>query len=275
MSYVTSLRGVCAGAPAGKIDAVTHAPVPNPHDHATRAASFSLGADLYAAVRPNYPAAAVDYLVPTGARRVLDLAAGTGKLTASLVARGLDVVAVEPSEPMLSRLTDALPGVEAHLAAAEAIPLDDASVDAVVVGQAWHWFDEAAAATQIARVLRPGGTLGVVWNDRDDTRDWVARFGQILHRGDRLEPTPEQRAPVLGATFGPLERRTFAWSDDVATASLRPLAASRSYLLTLPEAERDALLAAVDDLVATHPDLAGRETVALPYVTSAYVARRR
>ena len=83
----------------------------DPHDHATRAASFSHGADVYAVARPSYPDAAVDFLVPPGAQRVLDLAAGTGKLTASLVARGLDVVAVEPSEPMLERLTETLPGV--------------------------------------------------------------------------------------------------------------------------------------------------------------------
>ncbi|WP_425956523.1 class I SAM-dependent methyltransferase [Xylanimonas sp. McL0601] len=248
---------------------------PDPHDHATRAASFSQGADVYAAVRPSYPDVAVDFLLPAGARRVLDLAAGTGKLTAALVARGLDVVAVEPSEPMLERLISALPGVEAHVGTAEAIPLGDGAVDAVLVGQAWHWFDHAAASAEIARVLRPGGTLGVVWNDRDGTVDWVARFGEILHRGDRLEPDAGRGGPVLGDAFEAPEHGAFHWADEVATASLRPLAASRSYLLTLPAAERDELLAAVDELVATHADLAGRTTVPLPYVTDAYRARRR
>ncbi|QAY63136.1 class I SAM-dependent methyltransferase [Xylanimonas allomyrinae] len=254
--------------------ATTEPPV-DPHDHATRAASFSRGADVYAAVRPTYPVTAVEFLIPSGARRVLDLAAGTGKLTTSLVARGLDVVAVEPSAPMLAHLTHEFPDVETHVGTAEDIPLDDESVDAVVVGQAWHWFDEAAASAEIARVLRPGGTLGVVWNVRDTSADWVARFGEILHRGDRLEPIDEHGVPTLGALFDAPEHRTFTWSDDVATASLRPLAASRSYLLTLPEAQREDLLAAVDDLVATHPDLAGRTTVPLPYVTDAYRGRRR
>ncbi|MCL1869673.1 MAG: methyltransferase domain-containing protein [Promicromonosporaceae bacterium] len=248
---------------------------PDPHDHATRAASFSHGADVYAAVRPTYPDPVVAYLVPPGARRVLDLGAGTGKLTSSLVAQGLDVVAVDPSEPMLEQLRAALPGVEAHVGTAESIPLPDGSVDAVVVGQAWHWFDHAAASAEIARVLRHGGTLGVVWNDRDTSEDWVARFGEILHRGDRLEPVADHVTPVLGPIYDDVEEASFRWADEIATASLRPLAGSRSFLLTLPAQDRDALLAAVDELVATHPDLAGRERVALPYVTHAYRARLR
>jgi SAM-dependent methyltransferase len=246
----------------------------SPHDHATRAASFSAGAENYAAVRPSYPDEAVDFLLPAGARRVLDLAAGTGKLTASLVARDLDVVAVEPSVPMLAQLHAALPGVETHVATAEAIPLPERSVDAVVVGQAWHWFDERAASAETARVLRQGGTLGIVWNDRDASVDWVARFGEILHRGDRLEPGTDHVAPDLGPEYGDLEQETVAWADVIATSSLRPLAASRSYLLTLPASEREELLAAVDELVATHPELAGRDTVALPYLTTAYRATR-
>ena len=247
----------------------------DPHDLSARAASFSQGAGNYSAVRPGYPDGVIDFLVPDGARRVLDLAAGTGKLTKPLVARGYDVVAVEPAQAMLDELRAALPGVETYSGTAEAIPLPDASVDAVVVGQAWHWFDAAAASAQIARVLRPGGTVGVVWNDRDAEVDWVARFGAILHRGDRLEPTVEHVAPRFGDAFDAVEHAAFRWEDDVPVGSLRPLAASRSYLLLLPEGEREELLGAVDELVATHPDLAGRARVALPYVTNAYRARLR
>jgi SAM-dependent methyltransferase len=261
------------------------------HDHAARAASFRSGATNYAAVRPTYPDAAVEFLLgaappaPTppapamppapSTPRVLDLAAGTGKLTASLVARGLDVVAVDPSAAMIAELAASLPDVETHLATAEEIPLPAASVDAVVVGQAWHWFDEPAASAETARILRHGGTLGVVWNDRDTSRDWVARFGEILHRGDQLEPMADRVAPRLGPQYDDVEHGAFPWTDWIATASLRPLAASRSYLLTLPDDEREELLAAVDKLVATHPDLAGRDRVALPYVAHAYRARRR
>ncbi len=247
----------------------------SPHDHATRAASFDSGADTYAAVRPTYPDQAVDFLVPRGALRVLDLGAGTGTFTVSLVARGLDVVAVDPSTAMLKQLTAALPTVETHVAPAEAIPLPEGSVDAVVVGQAWHWFDESAASAETARVLRHGGTLGIVWNDRDVSVDWVAQFGEILHRGDRLEAVADHPVPVLGPEYDDVEHHTTAWANEITTTSLRPLAASRSYLLTLPEADREELLAAVDELVATHPDLAGRDAVALPYVTHAYRATRR
>lgn len=245
----------------------------NPHSHADRAASFQHGADLYAGARPSYPANAVDWLVPPGARRVLDLAAGTGKLTELLAARGLDVVAVEPAEAMLAHLVAALPDVEAHVGTAEAVPLPDAAVDAVLVAQAWHWFHGPAAADEIARVLRPGGTLGIMWNDRDERVDWVARFGEILHRGDRLEPDSVHAEPQLVAAFAVVEHEAFPWVDRVRTADLRQLAASRSYLITLPDDEREALLDAVDELVGTHPDLAGREFVELPYVTNAYRAR--
>lgn len=150
----------------------------DPHSHADRAASFEHGADTYAAVRPGYPDEAVSWLVPDDAGGVLDLAAGTGKLTALLAARpGRDVVAVEPAGAMLRHLRESLPGGTTLAGMAEAIPLPDGSVDAVVVAQAWHWFREAEASAEIARVLRPGGTLGMVWNSRDETVGWVARFG--------------------------------------------------------------------------------------------------
>jgi len=145
-----------------------------------------------------------------------------------------------------------------------------------LVGQAWHWFDADAAAAEVARVLRPGGTLGVVWNDRDAEVDWVARFGEILHRGDRLEPTEGHVAPAgIGDGFTAVEAATFRWTDRLPAGSLRVLAGTRSYLLMLPDDERAALLADVDALEATHPALAGRAEIDLPYVTSAYRARRR
>ncbi|MCF4121764.1 methyltransferase domain-containing protein [Antribacter sp. KLBMP9083] len=251
------------------------APDLDPYSLADRAASFEHGADVYAAVRPSYPGDAVSWLLPQGSPRVLDLAAGTGKLTALLADRRLDVVAVEPSESMLGHLRATLPGVTAMVGTAEEIPLPDGSVDAVLVAQAWHWFRQPAASAEIARVLRPGGHLGIVWNTRDDAVDWVARFGEILHRGDSLEPTSAAaRVGPLGDAFGPLGTATFRWVDRITTASLRPLAASRSYLISLPEAARDALLAEVDELVATHPDLADQDVVGLPYVTECYRAVR-
>jgi SAM-dependent methyltransferase len=131
----------------------------------------------YAALRPGYPPDAVAFLVGDRPRRLLDLGAGTGLLTDVLVGAGHDVVAVDPSPEMLAELSAHLPGVVPAVGTAEAVPLGDASVDAVVAGQAAHWFDPAPAAREIRRVLRPGGTLGLVWNTRDERVPWVAALG--------------------------------------------------------------------------------------------------
>lgn len=244
-----------------------------------RAASFGRAARVYALSRPAYPDAAVTWLLPDDAgahTRVLDLAAGTGKLTTSLVARGLQVTAVEPSDAMRDELHSALPGVEAVAGLADAIPLEDASVDAVLVGQAWHWFTPETAVPEVARVLRPGGRLGIVWNVRDHTVDWVDEFTRIVHRGDSLAPT--HRTPRLGVDgpglFGPVEHTTVPWTDTTTPAGLRALAASRSYLLTLPTTAREALLDEVDHLTTHHPALAGREELHLPYRAECWRATR-
>lgn len=228
-----------------------------------RAGAFDLGVAAYRRARPSYPDDAVRWLVPGTGCRVLDLAAGTGKLTERLKALGYDVVAVEPSDGMRAELQRSVPDVLAVPGSAEDIPLPDRSVDAVVVAQAWHWFDPRTAAPEIARVLRPGGRLSVVWNVRNHLVDWVDEFTQILHRGDPLDPS--HREPEFGALFGPLEHTTVAWEHQLPVGDLVTLAASRSHTLTLPEAERDALLAAVEHLSRTHPALAGKDVVDLPY----------
>ena len=223
-------------------------------DH--RAASFDRAAAVYQATRPSYPDEAVRWSVPPDARDVLDLAAGTGKLTARLVALGWHVIAVEPSDAMRAELSAALPSVEARHGTAEHMDLADASVDAVTIAQAWHWVDPPAASAEIARVLRPRGQVAAIWNVRDEATDWVARWTEIVHRGDSLETTYGN--PVLGGAFSAPEHATFPWTQRLRAADLRALAASRSHLILLPATERDALLDAVDELVATHPDLRGR-----------------
>lgn len=239
--------------------------------HATRAASFTHGADVYARVRPGYPDAIVGWMLPDRAVDVVDLAAGTGKLTEALVARGLTVTAVEPAAAMRAELAARIPSVRVLEGTAERIPLPDACVDAVVVGTAWHWFDETAAGTEIARVLRPGGRLGIVRNDRDETVDWLTALGRILHDGDPLEPGFALRDfdPQPGAAFGPVEHTGVRWSDRLPRAWVRDLAATRSRVLSMDPADREALLDEVDALVAAHPDLAARDTVDIPYVARA------
>lgn len=242
--------------------------------HAAHAASFTHHADEYAAVRPGYPSAAVDLLVPPGARDVLDLAAGTGKLTGALAGRGLRVVAVEPAAGMREQLAAALPGVELHDGSAEAIPLPDASVDVVTVAQAWHWFDEPAAAAEVARVLRPGGTLGIVWNDRDEDVPWVGAYGALLHEAAGPQLARDTH-PEPGDAFTDVLRTDVRWDHVLTPDELVRLAGTRSYAIVLPPDERAALLDRVRTLVTTHPDLAGRPRVPVPYVTRVYTTCRR
>jgi len=158
------------------------------------------------------------------------------------------------------------------------IPLADGALDAVVVAQAWHWFHAERAVPEIARVLRPGGRLGVAWNVRDHTVPWVEEFTRIIHRGDSLDPLhgePDLGSALGHTAFGPVERATFAWTHRILATELRTLAASRSNTLTLPPADRERLLDDVDTLARTHPDLAGRRELDLPYRTECWRANRR
>ncbi len=213
---------------------------------AGRAASFGSAADAYERGRPSYPAAALDWLLPRHARRVLDLGAGTGKLTRQLRDLELDVVAVEPSAGMREQLAQAVPGVALLDGTAESIPLPDHSVDAVLVAQAWHWVDPARAVPEVARVLTPRGRLGLVWNIRDERVGWVADLGRTMHRhGEEDGGDP---APVVGPPFGPLQRHQVEWGYRLSAAALVDLVASRSYVITLPSPQRTALLADVRQL---------------------------
>lgn len=237
--------------------------------HRRQASSFGAVAAAYERGRPPYPPEAVDWLLPAGASRVLDLGAGTGKLTRQLRDRGLDVIAVEPSEGMREQLARAVPGVPVHAGSAEKIPLPDHSVDAVLVAQAWHWVDRSRAVPEVARVLVSGGRLGLVWNIRDEREDWVAELGRILHDpGDHHR----QDRGIIGPPFGPVERCDEEWTHRLSRDELIDLAASRSYVITMPDRERAAVLAGVADLADAR--LGGNETgeLVLPYVTECYRA---
>jgi SAM-dependent methyltransferase len=231
---------------------------------ARQAGSFGAAAAQYERGRPGYPEAALDWLLPAQANRVLDLGAGTGKLTRQLVDRGLDVVAVEPSEGMRAQFAGVLPQVPVLDGTAEAIPLPDHSVDTVLVAQAWHWVDVPRAVPEVARVLVPGGCLGLIWNTRDERVAWLAQLGELMDGGVRHMDSAN---PVIGAPFGPIERHDVEWSNEVTPATLIDMVSSRSYIITSAPAEREARLDRVRDLLAHHPELAGRDSFALPYVT--------
>lgn len=227
-----------------------------------RSLSFGVQAAAYERGRPSYPPEAIDWMLQTGARDVLDLGAGTGKLTVRLVERGLDVIAVDPIPEMLEVLSGSLPDTPALLGTAEDIPLPDDSVDSVLVAQAWHWFDPERAIKEITRVLRPGGRLGLVWNTRDERLGWVKDLGRIVGHDE-----PHDSEPSLPAQFTDVARRQVEWTSYLTPQALIDLVASRSYCITSPADVRTRTLGRVRELLATHPALANSTGLALPYVT--------
>ena len=233
-----------------------------------QANSFGSAAAVYERARPSYPDASVDWLLPNGSPRVVDLGAGTGKLTRLIADRGVEVTAVEPSAGMLEQLRRALPTVPALQGTAEQLPLDDGSVDAVLVGQAWHWVDVARASAEVARVLKPGGRLGLVWNHRDERVDWVRELTEIASAGiDHAGSDPSN--PQFGPEFGQVEYLVTEWRSPMTPAGLLELVASRSYFIVAAEDEKQAMMTAIRDLLDRHPQLAGRDRFELPYVTYA------
>jgi ubiquinone/menaquinone biosynthesis C-methylase UbiE len=250
------------------------------------AQGFDRNADAYEAARPSYPAEAVAHVVGHGGigpgRRVLDLAAGTGKLTRLLVPTGADVVAVEPVAGMRDRLVVSLPGVEAHDGTAEALPLPDAAFDAVTVAQAFHWFDAPVALAEISRVLRPGGHLFLIWNTRDRSHDWVREFGDLLVDGPDIERPYDSYYDVDYAAvvadaggFTPVELWSHAWEQTCDPDLLVARAESVSVVGSLRPADKQRVLDRVRHLAQSHPDLAERARFPFPYTTRVYRCRRR
>jgi ubiquinone/menaquinone biosynthesis C-methylase UbiE len=228
---------------------------------------FGEVADAYERSRPGYPPQAVTWLVGPTPCRVLDLGAGTGKLTRALVAAGHDVLAVDPSPPMLDMLRRSLPAVDVRKGAAEALPVADADVDVVVVAQAFHWFDQDRALSEIARVLRPGGRLGLVWNLRDETVPWVAELSRVIGSKDAFP------ADVVGSRFtastrvSAVETARFSHTQRIDREELLALVRSRSYVAERPVEQREEILGEVDRLFTRH---AGDGGLLLPYVTQCY-----
>lgn len=236
-----------------------------------RATSFAGVAEAYERARPGYPNDAVRWLVGDVPADVVDLGAGTGKLTRSLVAIGHRVTAVEPLEAMLEQLCAAAPDAQAVVGSAERIPLPDASADVVACAQAFHWFDPDVALPEIARVLRPGGRLALVWNTRDDAEPWVARLSETIGSESRVMWKLDELVP-RSALFGPLEHATFAFAQRLDRDGLRDLVLSRSYCAVRAPEEREPVLAAVDALFVEN---AVDGVVELPYLTECFRAVRR
>jgi SAM-dependent methyltransferase len=236
-----------------------------------RRTSFGAVAADYAALRPGYPAAAVAFLLGDRPLRVLDLGAGTGLLTGVLRDAGHDVVAVDPAEPMLAELRARHPEVEALVGDAETVPLPDASVDAVVAGQAAHWFRPAPAAAQMRRVVRPGGPVGLVWNTRDEQVPWVGALGAVLAAESRDHEADQAVVDHLARELGArVERHRSRIVQRVTPEQVVAGIATRSYVATMDPARREEFLGGVREVLTRHPDTRGREVLELPYRTDAY-----
>jgi SAM-dependent methyltransferase len=236
-------------------------------DHVERARAFDAVADAYDRARPTYPREVVAWL--TGGRseaRVLELGAGTGKLTEQLVACGHSVTATDASETMLARLRRRAPAARAVAAVAEVIPTRRHTFDAVACAQAFHWFRPEQTLREVARVLRPSGVLGLVWNVRDERVPWVRRLGAIL--GDAPDGADPKEALDGSGMFASVEETTARFWQPLTRTSLRELALSRSNVATLRSTPRNELLGRVDELYNEYGR--GPDGMLLPYVTKAY-----
>ncbi|MCW2791278.1 MAG: class SAM-dependent methyltransferase [Nocardioides sp.] len=225
------------------------------------ARSFGSVAEAYDRGRPSYPREAAAWLAGAEPVTVLELGCGTGKLTAELVALGHDVHATDPDPAMLAILERRLPDVRRSEASAEEIPLADRSVDVVVCAQAFHWFDLDRALPEIARVLKPGGRLALVWNQRDERIPWVRRLGTLIGTQDQLR---EPADPLVeSALFGFVEQETFRFWQTVDRRSIQDLVLSRSNVAVLDEDARAAKLA---EVLALYDDYGrGMDGMQLPY----------
>jgi SAM-dependent methyltransferase len=234
----------------------------------SRSESFGRVAGDYARFRPDYPEEAVRWLVGSSPGRVLELGAGTGLLTRRLVALGHEVVACDPAAPMLRHLHSSVPSAAPLLGRAEAIPLRSASVDVVVSAQAFHWFDPDRALPEIARVLRPGGVLALVWNSGDRKVPWVKRVFELIDQPD----SANLGDPVAGSDlFSPSDSRVFRHWQQMDEESLVGFVGSTSTAATMPEEERSALLAEVRQLYESYDR--GPSGMLMPWRAYGYRAR--
>jgi SAM-dependent methyltransferase len=241
-----------------------------------RARVFGAVAAAYAEHRPEYPAEAVAWALEplTGPAHVVDLAAGTGKLTGALLRRpGTVVTAVEPDPGMLAELGRRVPGARAVAGTAERIPLADGGADAVVVGTAWHWFDAGRALAEIARVLRPGGVLGVLWIGDDPDVAWVTGYHEAAARG-RTVPARSGDVGIGHGSFGTVRRHRVRHGRPTTVDGLITELGTHSWALAATPADRDAAFARIRAYLAGRPETASG-AFTLPLLTTVLRALRR
>jgi MOSC domain-containing protein YiiM/precorrin-6B methylase 2 len=251
--------------------------------HVAAAAGFQAGADAYERARPTYPPDAVAFIVETlglrPGRTVLELGAGTGKLTRHLAPSGARILALEPVEAMRAKLVESVPGVELVGGTAEAIGLPNGSVDAVVGAQAFHWFDAIRALSEMHRVLRPGGRVVLAWNRRDESVPWVKALGDAIHRASAGEPqvgdATWRESLARCALFAPWTTASFRQVQRLSPDGVLERAASVSYVAAATPRVRASVLDEVSAILRDDPVTAGRDEVELPYDTEVLWSERR
>lgn len=260
----------CEPQPATEIDgSFTHS-----EEAASRRNSFGAWAQDYDRYRPGYPPEVLEFLlsgIPAGGM-IVDIGAGTGQLARGLLGLGANIVGVEPDDRMRAVLAQVIGPDRALAGSAESIPLPDASVDAVFGSQMWHWVDVSKAIPEIARVLKPGGVLGIIWNLRDDRVDWISVMNEFVPIADSYKWFSNNEKPVLADPFGEMELVEFAHSQPTDVEGLVGLVGTISVVALSDDSP--ARLAQVRNLAETHPSLAGRDTFDMPFVCKVFTARR-
>ena len=234
----------------------------------TLGTSFGSAAGDYVAGRPGYLPDAVAWLLADVTGAIADVGAGTGKLTAEIASQGHPVTAVDPDPLMLEALRATVPGVDIIAGQAESLPFAATSLGAVTFGQAWHWVDVPTASAEVGRVLRPGGVLGLIWNIRDESVDWVAAHGAAMG-ASKAEAMVSGRDVVVNAPFGELAEHQWRWEYPITPEGIRAMVRSRSYYIAGDDRARARTDAEVDEVLA---EFGGTGTLLMPYVTHAYRA---
>jgi SAM-dependent methyltransferase len=249
-----------------------------------RSQAFGAWVAEYHEHRPRYPQEAIDTILSerpanlseTAANskppRILELGAGTGILSEELVGAGAEVIALEPDERMHEVLARTIGSDKCVIGSAEQIPLPDDSVDIVVGAQMWHWVDPAQAVPEIARVLRPGGTLAILWALRDDQVDWVADLNRLVGLADTYRAFTDGDFPSLGPCFSPAQPVTIHYNEP--TNADRLVAQFRTHSALVLRGDIDETEAKTRELVSEHPDLSDHEDFDQPYVCKLFRSER-